>query len=77
MAGKPQDRQMIQNERAKRADGGQPMYDPEMSIYDNGGSVVIGIPSVAQKIHNFASGDTATVEIYPDGIWIGRGDSDD
>ena len=62
---------MIQHERAKRADGGQPMYDPLMSIYGNGGSVVIGIPSVAQKIHNFRCGDKARVEIYPDGIWIG------
>jgi len=77
MAGKPQDRQMIQNERAKRADGGEPMYDPEMSIYDNGGSLVIGIPSVAQKIHGFTKGDKPNVEIHPDGIWIGAGGGGD
>jgi len=61
---------MIQNERAKRADGGEPMYDPEMSIYDN-------IPSVAQKIHGFTKGDTPNVEIHPDGIWIGAGGGGD
>lgn len=77
MAGKPQDNPMIQEERASRADGGQPMYDPDMSMYDNGGSVVVAIPSSARKIHGFEAGDDVTVEIYPDGIWIGAGDSDE
>ena len=60
---------MIQQERAKRADGGEPMYDPDMSMYRNGGSLVVGIPSTAQKILDFETGEY-TVEIYPDGIWI-------
>jgi hypothetical protein len=70
MAGKPQDHPMIQNERAKRADGGEPLYDEEMSLYNNGGSVVVGVTSFACKVHSLALGDTVRVETYPDGIWI-------
>jgi len=77
MGGKPQDQPMIRNERASRADGGEPMYDPEMSLYPNGGSVSVTIPSAARKIHNWECGDDVVVEIYPDGIWIGAGGSDE
>lgn len=77
MAGKPQDRPVIREERASRADGGDPMYDPEMSLYDNSGSLVVTIPSTVQDIHGFDIGDEVTLEIYPDGIWIGAGDETD
>jgi len=78
MAGKPQDNPMIQDERASRADGGTPMYDPEMSLYDNSGSLVVAIPSTARKVLDFEAGDSARVEIYPDGIWIGsEGETDE
>jgi len=77
MAGKPQDHPMIRDERATRADDGEPLYDTEMSLMQNGGSVSITIPSMSRKMHSFAAGEEATVEIYPDGIWIHNGGNDE
>ena len=68
---------MIRDERATRADDGEPLYDTEMSLMQNGGSVSITIPSMSRKMHSFAAGEEATVEIYPDGIWITSGDADE
>lgn len=77
MAGKPQERPGIQERRASRADGGEPLYDPELSLYNNNGSVVVAIPPSARNIHGLEIGDKVTVEIYRDGIWIGSGGNDE
>lgn len=77
MAGKPQDSSIIKQERASRADGGEPMYDPEMSLYPNNGSLVMTIPTTVRDIHGFETGDKVTIEVYSDGIWIGAGDGDE
>lgn len=77
MAGKPQERPAIQEERASRADGGEPLYDPELSLYNNNGSVVVAVPPSARNIHDLEIGDKVIVEIYRDGIWIGPSDSDE
>ena len=73
MAGKPEDRPMVQRELANRADDGEPLYDTDMSLIDNGGSVAVTVPSMARKIHGFTLGDGANIEIYADGIWISPG----
>lgn len=77
MAGKPQERPAIQEGRASRADGGEPLYDPELSLYNNNGSVVVAVPPVARNIHGLEIGDTVTVEIYRDGVWIAPSDADE
>jgi len=35
------------------------------------------IPTTVRDIHDFETGDTVTIEVYADGIWIGAGDSDE
>jgi len=66
---------MIREERIQRADDGEPLYDPELSVWKSGNSVVISIPTVARDILNIEAGDTPRVEVHADGIWIPRGDS--
>lgn len=68
---------MVQEERASRSDGGEPMYNPEMSLYNSGGCLVVTIPSTVQDIHGFGIGDEVTLEVYSDGIWIGAGGNDE
>jgi len=77
MAGKPQDRPMIHEERAQQTESGEPMYDPKRSLYRNGGSVAISIPSEAVNMLGFRAGEKRTVEIYDTGIWIPRGEPDE
>lgn len=70
MAGKPEDRQMVRNVRADRTEPGEPIHDEEMSVYDNSGSLVVGVTSFGRKLHRLTGDDTVTVEVYDDGIWI-------
>jgi hypothetical protein len=74
MAGNPEYRPMIRNEREQRAaESGEPLYDPELAVYRNGNGLVIGIPSVACDILDIDAGDTHRVEVHREGIWIPRG----
>jgi hypothetical protein len=74
MAGQPQDRPAIRNERLRRADGGEPLNTEEgRSIRWQGNSLVVGLTSFAVKTHGITDDDEVTVETYPDGIWIDIG----
>jgi len=73
MAGKPQSRPTIRDERARRADGGEPLNSEEMSLRWQGNSLVVGITSYALKTHRLSDDDDVVVECYQDGIWIGVG----
>lgn len=71
MAGNPEDHPMVRNERKQRAqETGEPLYSPELSVYQNGNGLVIGVPSVASDILDIDAGDSQTVEIHRHGIWI-------
>lgn len=73
MAGKPQDQQMVRNKRIANVSDGEPVYDEQMSLYDNGGSLVVGLTSFGKKLHRLQKGEDVTVEIYDSGIWIDCG----
>jgi hypothetical protein len=73
MAGKPQDKPMIREHRQAEANAGDPIHDEEMSVYDNGGTLVVGVTSFARKLHRLTRDDTVTVEVYDGGIWIDTG----
>jgi len=73
MAGVPEDRPTIRDERARRADGGEPLNSEEMSLCWNGNSLVVGVTSFALKTHRLSDDDDVVVECYQDGIWIGVG----
>jgi hypothetical protein len=73
MAGRPQNRPTIREERARRADGGEPLNSEQRSVHRNGGSLVIGVTSYAVKTHSLSGGDDVTVETYAEGIWIDLG----
>ena len=76
MAGKPENRPMIRNERRERArETGEPLYDPEMSFYAVGNAVALGVPKPARDILDIRAGDTQRVEVYEEGLWIPRGES--
>ena len=70
MAGTPETNSAIRQERARRADGGEPLHDEQMTIQLSGNSLVIGVTSYAVKTHDIEQGDKPLVQVYPDGIWI-------
>lgn len=67
---------MIRNERSAAAEAGEPIHDEDMSVYDNGGTLVVGVTSFARKYHRLTKHDTVTVEVHDGGIWIGVGSDD-
>ncbi len=71
MAGQPHQRSDVREYRAHRADGGEPLYSDPRSIAKNGNSLVVGLTDYAVKTHQLRRGQDLTVEVYPDGIWIG------
>lgn len=77
MAGKPEDRPMVRTARTNDADAGEPIHDEEMSVYDNGGTLVVGVTSFASKLHRLTRDDSVTVEVYENGIWIDTEASDE
>lgn len=70
MAGKPQDRPMVQREREAKAGDGEPLFTEEMSLTDRNNSVGVTIPSGAVKILDFQSGESCHVEVYADRVVI-------
>jgi len=77
MAGKPEDQPMVRNQRIAEADSGEPMYDQEMSVHDNGGMLMVGVTSFASKLHRLTCDDSVVVEVYDGGIWIDTGGDND
>jgi hypothetical protein len=77
MAGKPQDRPMVQTERQTEAADGEPLFTEEMSLTDRNGSVGVTIPSGAVKILDYEIGESRRVEVYDDRVVIPKGDSDE
>jgi len=64
-------------ERARRADGGEPLYDEDMKVQLSGNSLVVGVTSVGCKVHGIQKGDEYVVEVHDDGIWIATGGADE
>ena len=77
MAGRPQNRPTIRDERARRADGGEPLNSEERSVHWDGNSLVVGVTAYAVKTHSLTTDDDVTVETYAEGIWIDLGGGDD
>ena len=78
MAGSPEDKPMVREERKRRAAAtGDPLYDREQSLVQMGNSGGVTIPKTARDILDFDLGDNVSVEVYNDGIWIPRGDGDE
>jgi len=77
MAGQPQSRPSIRKERARRADGGEPLNSEKMSIRWDGNSLVVGVTAFGSKTHHITAQDEVIVETYRDGIWIDVGASVD
>jgi hypothetical protein len=78
MATEPHTRSSIREERARRADGGQPLNTETRTVHREGNSLVIGLTAYAVKTHDIDPGQTPEVVAYPDGIWIDlRGASDE
>lgn len=61
---------MVRTARSTNTEDGEPIHDEEMSIYDNSGSLVVGVTSFARKLHRLSREDSVTVEVYDEGIWI-------
>ena len=77
MAGKPQCRPDIVDERARRADGGEPLYSDSRLVLESGDSFVVGLTAFGCKVHQIDKGQEVGIEIHADGIWIdigGQGD---
>jgi len=64
---------MVRDLREQETDDSSPIHTEEMSVYDNGGSFVVGVTSFGRKLHQLAAGERVTVEIYADGIFIATG----
>jgi hypothetical protein len=77
MGTEPHTRPGIREQRAQRADGGEPLDSERMSVNWSGNSLVIPLGSYAVKTHDLTSDDRCAVEVYPDGIWIDTGGSDE
>jgi hypothetical protein len=77
MAGKPQDRPMVQTERQTEAADGEPLFTEEMSLTDRNGSVGVTIPSGAVKILGYEIGESRRVEVYDDRVVIPKEATDE
>lgn len=78
MAGRPEDKPMVREERKRRAAAvGEPLYDRNQSLSQMGNSGVVTIPVTARDILGIDVGDDVSVEVYDDGIWISDGDPDE
>lgn len=77
MAGRPQNRPTVREERARRADGGEPLNSEQRSVHWEGNSLVVGLTSYAAKTHSLSDDDDVTVETYAEGIWISLGGDGD
>lgn len=77
MAGKPQKRPMQMSRESTGEPEREPRARPEMSLIRNGGSVSVTIPAFAVKLCGYEVGETRPVEVYDDGVWIPRGESDE
>lgn len=78
MATEPHTRSGIRDERARRADGGQPLNSESRTVHWEGNSLVIGLTAYAVKTHDIDAGEKPDVQAYPDGIWIDlRGDENE
>ena len=78
MATDPQNRPGIQRERARRADGGEPLHDHSGSVYASGNALVIGLHAFEVQLHDIEAGASVPVEVHEDGIWIDcSGESDE
>lgn len=73
MGADPQTRSDIRAERAKRADGGEPLHATTRTVHWSGDSLVVGITDYGVKTHGVNRGQEPNIEIYPDGIWIDFG----
>lgn len=77
MATDPQNRAEIRQQRAKRADGGEPLHSYDSTVYTAGNSIVMALHSYAVRTHDIDAGSEPTVEVHQDGIWVDfSGDSD-
>jgi hypothetical protein len=78
MGGKPQHHPEMIETRARRADGGEPLYSDRMSVHYNGNSLVIGLTSTGCDVLGVTEDDDLTVEVHDDGFWVDLGgDSDE
>jgi len=77
MGGKPQHHPEMIETRARRADGGEPMYSTTMSVHKNGNSLVIGLTSTGCDVLNITEDDDLVVEVHEDGFWVDLGGADE
>ena len=78
MAGRPEDKPMVREERKRRsAAAGEPLFDRDQSLSQMGNSGVVTIPVTARDILGIDVGDDVSVEVYDDGIWISDGGTDE
>lgn len=77
MGTEPHTQPAIRDQRARRADGGQPLNDEPRQVHRAGNSLVIGLTDYAVKTHDLSTEDALRVEVYPDGIWIDVGGGGD
>ena len=77
MATDPQNRPGIQQERVRRADGGDPVHRHDASVYPSGNGLVIGLHAFEVRMHSIEGGQTAEVEVHDDGVWIHFGEDDE
>jgi len=66
----PETSDMIRQELGKRADGGEPLFDADRSLFDQGGSIGVTLTAHGRDTHDMQSGEDVNVEVHPDGIWI-------
>ena len=77
MGAEPHTQRGIRQERAKRADGGQPLNSESRTVQRYGNSLVIGLTAYGVKTHGVDEGREPDVQVYPDGIWIDFGGGTD
>jgi len=67
----------IQEERCKRADGGEPINTETRTAFDNNGGMCSNLTDFGTKLHGIESGDEVRIEVHEDGIWIEPGGNDE
>ena len=77
MGADPQTRAEIRAERAKRADGGEPLHTTTRTVHWSGDSLVVGVTDYGVKTHDVEQGQEPAIEVHPDGIWIDFGGDGD
>jgi hypothetical protein len=71
-------RELMKKHRQQKAEEGDDLLsNGERALFEKGGSIGVTLTATGRNIHDLSADGCASVYVYPDGIVIVPGDSDE